>query len=479
MKAKILVLDDDLTYLEGAKTVLRYTGREVDYFSDPAEAIVAVEQNPYLYALAFVDHQYKDKDSGNVERLGVQIAGELKELNPMMTVCIVSGDSSEEALRGWLSPAIDHYRYKNMRRQETLIFAEHHVREYEKNFIPVSEHQVSLRPNAIKRLNPDILGHSPLLVECCEKSIKFAESDLNVLIMGDTGVGKELFAKGIHKKSKRHKHPLYSINCAGNKSEPEVLEVDLFGRKNKAGIFEKADKATLFLDNVQDLTPACQAKLLKILERKKVQRLGSDEKIPVNVRLIAASKNNLAELCQNGLFSVDLYYKLKGLDLEIPPLRERKEDIVPLVFHFLRKSNKNPNLVKRISKKALYYLERYHWPHNAHEIEQVMKQLNVVTDDLIIAPRHLPPKVKSKRELNESSLNILELEREFKEKQKAFILRALEESNHNISNACRRLGFGEKRSTLRSRMKQLKMDTLTACQKKGLLYKFQQMFMEI
>ena len=108
-----------------------------------------------------------------------------------------------------------------------------------------------------------------------------------------------------------------------------------------------------------------------------------------------------------------------------------------------------------------------------------MKQLNVVTDDLIIAPRHLPPKIKNKRELNESSLNMLELEREFKEKQKAFILRALEESNHNISNACRRLGFGEKRSTLRSKMKQLKLDKLTVCQKKGLLYKFQQMFMEV
>ena len=484
MQSKILVIDDDLSYLESAKRVLRYAGREVDYFQNPFDAIAAVEKNPFTYSLALVDHLYEE--DGRIERRGVETAEKLKALNPTMTVCIVSGDSSEEAVKDWLSSSVDYYRYKPIRKVETLAFVEHHINEYERNFAPV-EHQdkPAHQPASIKKLNKNIVGHSSLLEECCAKALKFAKSNLNILLFGETGTGRKFFARGIHQNSQRGKLKFYSVNCESEDSES--LEIKLFGSvedafpgaKDKEGLFEKADGATIFINKIHHLaSSSLQSKLLKVLQENRVRRIGGEEDIPVDFRLITASNPSLPELCKSGQFSSGLFYKLKGLSFTIPPLRERKEDIAPSMSHFLKKYRR-PYLVKSISKRTLEYLKAYNWPGNVGEIEQLVEELNLLTDDEpIITPKHLPSKIRDKGQWKKTSLNILELEKDFQQKQKAYILKALEESNNNLSHATRRLGFGNKRSTLRSRMKQLKMDSLSSYDKKGILYKFRQFFQE-
>ena len=468
-KAKILVVDDELHCLENMQRILRYTKREVEYFQTPEEAIAAVETAPFDYALAFVDHQYKTK-SGEPECRGPEIAEALKALNPMITVCIVSADESDEALQSWLSSSVDHYRYKPTRPRELEAYAEHHVCEYEQSFMPVNEVSAIKQSALALKLNKKLVVQSSLMEDCCAKALKFAKSELNVLLLGEPGTGKELIAEGIHSNSENKGAGIRLANCSSYKDNPGFMEEKLFGHK---GMFKNAEGGTIVLDEVHCLGPEAQERLLVVL--KEQARRFSRER---SFRLIAISGPNLEELCKAGQFSTDLYYMLKGLDLTVPPLRKRGEDVTLLALHFLKKSRHSSSFPKRISKKAMDYLESHNWPGNVRELKQLMEKLSVIVDEAMITPKHLSGVMVKSSVLGHFSLDLAALEEEYKEKQKAFIVKALEESDNNLTIAAKRLGLGNKYSTLRSKIKQLQIKSLNFYQRKGLLTKFQRILQE-
>ncbi|MEZ4743982.1 MAG: sigma-54 dependent transcriptional regulator, partial [Bdellovibrionota bacterium] len=401
MLSKILVIDDDQICLDSYRRILNGLEREVDYFSNAAEAIEAFKIAPFSYSLAFVDYQYRSPMG--IQKIGVDLITQLKDLNPMLTACIVSGDESKESLHSWLESAIDNYIYKPLRKSETMAFAEHHILKYERDFKPVKSYKLNREGlDALEKMA--LVGESESIIECAKTALRFAQSDLNVLLLGETGTGKELFAQGIHNNSANKNLGLYPINCSNYKENSQLLEVELFGSEKgaftgaerKVGIFELARGGTVFLDEIHHLSEAAQSKLLRVLQEKKIRRVGGQQEYSVKFRLIAAGKPELIEQSKEGRFSPDLYFRLKGLDLIIPPLRDRKRDIRSLVTYSLQKIKNRTGQERMISNRAMEYLEKYDWPGNIRELLQVLEKINVMIDDDLITPKHLPEDIRNK-----------------------------------------------------------------------------------
>ena len=356
MKSKILVIDDEQSCIDGYHLIFSSLNREVEYFQSIDEAIGVFSKDPFSYSVAFVDHQYRYDDE--VKKIGVEVIKQLKGLNPALTACIVSGDESPESLQDWLSASVDNYIYKPLKKAEALVFIEHHALHYERDFVPIKTFKMSNKHKEIME-RMGIVGKSTSMIECVQSALRFAESNLNVLLLGETGTGKEIFANGIHKNSPVDHLGIFPINCANYIENSHLLEIELFGSEKgaftgaetKTGIFEAANGGTVFLDEIHLLSMKAQAKLLRVLQEKKIRRIGGKKEYPINFRLITAGKPNLQKLCKKGEFSPDLYYRLKGLDLIIPPLRDRKKDIFPLVNFFLEKNQgKNGQIKANFSK---------------------------------------------------------------------------------------------------------------------------------
>ena len=238
----------------------------------------------------------------------------------------------------------------------------------------------------------EILGESKKITRVKELARIVAKSDSTVLIRGESGTGKELFARSIHMASPRRDKPFVAVNCAA--LPDTLLESELFGyeegaftgakRGGKRGLFQYADKGTLFLDEIGELSPHLQVKLLRVLQENKIRRVGADEEIPVDVRIIAATNKNLEEMMKKGQFRDDLYYRLNIIPLVIPPLRERKEDIPILTRAFIEKlSYKMKKNVSGISDEAMERLMNYDWPGNIRELSNVIERAMNLCDDVI------------------------------------------------------------------------------------------------
>ncbi len=242
-----------------------------------------------------------------------------------------------------------------------------------------------------KKRFKDIIGNSTQISTVIKRAAKYAKADSTVLIYGETGAGKEVFAQSIHNYSKRKNSPFVAVNCA---ALPEnVLESELFGyvkgaftgasAEGKAGIFELAHKGTVFLDEIGEISTAVQAKLLRVLQEKEVSRLGDDKVIPIDVRVLAATNKNLVDEIHRGEFREDLYFRLNVLELIIPPLKERKQDIRALIDYFVKeKTNRNMT----IPEKSIQLFEQYDWPGNVRQLSNVIERLVVLCDDGIITP---------------------------------------------------------------------------------------------
>jgi len=245
-----------------------------------------------------------------------------------------------------------------------------------------------------------IIYKSKKMDEVLKMAIQVAKSDATVLIRGESGVGKELVAEIIHSSSQRKDKPFIKINCA---AIPEnLLESELFGYKkgaftgaiiDKKGKFEEAEGGTIFLDEIGDMPLSLQAKLLRVLQSKEIEPIGGKPK-KVDVRIIAATNKNLEEMVKKGSFREDLFYRLNVVPIVIPPLRERKEDIKPLVEYFLEKFNKKYGKNISISKGAMRMLEIYHWPGNVRELENLIERLVLTSSDLVITPDDIPDHIK-------------------------------------------------------------------------------------
>ncbi|MBP9002972.1 MAG: sigma-54-dependent Fis family transcriptional regulator, partial [Candidatus Hydrogenedentes bacterium] len=282
-----------------------------------------------------------------------------------------------------------------------------------------------------------------------------APTDATVLIRGESGVGKELVAQSIHYNSDRAGKPFIRVNCA---ALPEhIVESELFGHEKGAftgairrreGRFELANRGTIFLDEVGDLSPQVQIRLLRVLQEKEFERVGGTETIRVNVRVIAATNRDLEKLMEEGKFRQDLYYRLNVFPIYVPPLRERKTDILDLANFFVEKySKENNKYVRRISTPAIDMLMSYHWPGNVRELENVIERAVILTDDDVIHGHHLPPTLQTAEASNTVMKGTLTETLERVERE--MIIEALKNNRGNKAKAARQLGISERLMGLR------------------------------
>jgi PAS domain S-box-containing protein len=225
---------------------------------------------------------------------------------------------------------------------------------------------------------------------------KVAAVDSNALLIGESGVGKEVFASFIHKNSMRGNSPFITVSCG---AIPEaILNSDLFGSEDgKLGFFEMANDGTLFFDEIDSLPPAIQVKLIRVIQEKRLTRHFGSEPVPVNVRVIGSTSRNLEELVQSGSFRRELYYLLNVIPIAIPPLRERRDDIIPLVVHFVNQWNRKYAMNKKFSPALLKQLQEYEWPGNVRELQNIVERLLVTNEEKLVGPEHLPEYIKSGR----------------------------------------------------------------------------------
>ncbi len=293
----------------------------------------------------------------------------------------------------------------------------------------------------------DIISKSDTLQKIFDNLPDIAQSDSAVLIQGPSGSGKELLAKAIHHLSPRKEKPFVAINCS---ALPEtLLESELYGyvrgaftdaKKDKPGKFAQADSGTLFLDEIGDLPLIVQAKLLRVLQEKTYEPLGSNVSRPVKARLISATNKNLKGLIKDGSFRDDLYYRLKVVQIDLPPLKERREDIPLLIEHFLNKFNlRTGKKISQISPKVLQVLMHYEYPGNIRELENIIEHAFVLCHRSTIQLSHLPPEYQ--RGTQESGNPHLSFEKKLKDQEQELIQKALEKYQGNRTLAAKELGL--------------------------------------
>ncbi|RXJ68516.1 nif-specific transcriptional activator NifA [Halarcobacter ebronensis] len=296
----------------------------------------------------------------------------------------------------------------------------------------------------------DIIGDSPKMQQVFQVIQRIAQSDVTVLVRGETGTGKELVAAAIHKRSKRKDEPFIKLNCAA--ITDTLLESELFGhekgaftdaRETRKGRFELADGGTLFLDEIGDISASAQVKLLRVLQEREFERVGGSKTIKVNVRLVAATNRNLEQMVKDGKFREDLYYRLNVIPIDLPPLRQRGDDIKQLVNFFLERSMKNHKKVVKITDEAMDILAHYPWPGNVRELENTIERIVLMGNEeginkfdmLLLLPALNDDNLKKEyKTIPMENKSLDEIEKEA-------IETALENNNFNQSHAAKELGI--------------------------------------
>lgn len=317
----------------------------------------------------------------------------------------------------------------------------------------------------------DIIGESEELMEAIRIGTRAAVSDSNVLLQGDSGTGKEIFAQAIHNRSSRANHPFVAINCGA--IPRELLDSELFGyvegaftgakKGGRPGKFEMASGGTLFLDEIADLPLVKQVALLRVLQERKIMRVGGNRVIPVDVRIICATNKNLLELVKKGHFRHDLYYRLNVISITLPPLKNRKEDILLLLNHFLESYSKRMSIsTPVVEPQVLHYLQNYSWPGNVRELQNVVERMLNISAGNKLTMDHLPPELMPQpayTEPEEQSIEVPTLEEERKrlkemqaQQETEEIIALLTACGGNVSEVARRMGIS--RNTLYRKMRQ-------------------------
>jgi DNA-binding NtrC family response regulator len=425
---RILIVDDEAIVRESLGNWLREEGYVVDVAGSGKETLQKLAESSYDIFL--IDIKMPGMD-------GLQLQRRIREIAPEASIIIMTAYASvETAVEAMKQGAYD-YIVKPFDPDQL----EHILRNAVERKRLVAEN-VRLRERIQEMaLFHEIVGQSAAIQRVLEQIRLVAMSDTTVLIRGESGTGKELVARAIHANSPRRYMPIVIVNC-GALAEG-VIESELFGHEKGAftgahyrrkGKFELADGGTLFLDEIGDISPKTQVDLLRVLEEKKIFRVGGNTPIPVDFRLIAATNKDLEALVAEGRFREDLYYRINVFSITIPPLRERREDIPLLAEHFLKKFAQSMNKpILGISPEALALLEHYDWPGNVRELQNAIERAVLVCRGREIRPEDLPLQVNEARGQTMGK-TLAEVERQH-------IQRILQETRWNISQAARLLGI--------------------------------------
>lgn len=424
---RILIVDDETIVRESLGSWFREEGYPVDVAGSAREALEKLTANNWDIFL--LDIRMPGMD-------GLELQRKIKESHPDSTIIIMTAYASvETAVEAMKQGAYD-YIVKPFDPDDL----EHLVRNAVERKHLVSEN-IQLRSN-IDEMNlfHEVVGKSSAMRRVLEQVAMVSGSDTTALIRGESGTGKELIARAIHANSTRRYMPIVVVNC-GALSEG-VLESELFGHEKGAftgahyrrkGKFEMADGGTLFLDEIGDINLKTQVDLLRVLEEKKISRVGGNAEIPVDFRLIAATNKNLEAMAAEGKFREDLYYRVNVFSIAIPPLRERRDDIEPLVEHFLTRFGRSMNKgVTRIAPETMELLREFNWPGNVRELQNALERAVLVCKTNEIEPGDLPLQV------SDGGLNV-HAGKSLSDVERQHVKQVLEETGWNVYRAARLL----------------------------------------
>jgi two-component system, NtrC family, nitrogen regulation response regulator NtrX len=445
IKSGVMIVDDEEGIRESLSGIFEDEGYEVLTAGSGEEALRALkEQTPDVILL--------DVWLPGID--GLETLKEIKDVKPNLPVIMISGHGNIElALKATKAGAYD-FLEKPLSLERVLLVVQ---RALEKKMLEMENK--TLKQDRIKKWR--LVGNSPKMVQLREQIEMAAKSNGRVLILGESGSGKELIAHLLHEHSSRVEKPFVEMNCAA--IPQELIESELFGHEKgsftgaferKKGKFELADEGTLFLDEVGDMSLTTQSKVLRVIETQEFQRVGGNKNIKVDVRIIAATNKDLIEEAKKGNFREDLLYRLNVIPISAPPLRERKEDIPAIVEHFLSyfavECGQKP---KTITEDGLKALEAYEWPGNIRELRNMIERLVIMTPSSTITAKDIM--VVSASRSDYFVFNTLKEARDSFEKD--FIIKKLEENNWNISKTAELLDI--ERSNLHRKIKSYDIKT--------------------
>lgn len=443
MPTAVLVVDDDPLVNDFLATTLTESNLDVERAYSGEEALDFINEREFDLIISDVRMEGMD---------GLELLDRVRRLAPDTVVIIMTAFGGiSDAVRAMKAGAFE-YLVKPVGAEATEAVV---MRALEYRRLKVENRM--LREAVNRRFSADqLIGQSAPMQRVFDMIDAVAKSRATVLVTGESGTGKELVARAIHYRGPRREGPFEAINCA---ALPESLfESELFGHEKGAftnairqrrGLFEAADGGTLLLDEISEIPPTLQAKLLRVLQEREVQRLGSDKKIPIDVRVIATTNRHLPTEIENGNFREDLFYRINVVTIDLPPLRERTEDIPSLVEHFIRRYNlENARSVKRASDAVLRLFEQYRWPGNIRELENFIERAIVTAADDVLTPDDFPRELvtggpRKQAAAIEPGLSIHEME-------KQLILTTLDAEGGNQTKAADRLGISSR--TLRNKL---------------------------
>lgn len=451
MGLNILVVDDDDVTRKLLKEVLDREGYSVSLASNGEEAVSALEKRVFPIVLS---------DIRMLEMDGMAVLGAVKKSEPDTVVILMTGFGSMEGAVEAIQEGAFDYVSKPFKMDDLKILTARAAKHWESlrsasKFVSSGQRSEGKRAAGGKMEvgARGIIGKSPKIVEVYKTLARAAMSMSTVLVTGESGTGKELIARAIHNNSARRSRRFIAVNCGA--IAENLLESELFGHLkgsftgafgDKRGLFEEADGGTLFLDEIGDVTTALQIKLLRVLQENEVKPVGSSETRKVDVRVIAATHHDLEALVRQGRFREDLFYRLKVISIELPPLRERMEDLPDLVEHFLAKyAQKNRKAVSHVSDEGMKLLGAYSWPGNIRELEHAIERAVAMTNTSVLYPEDFPAELLRRGAGAEASAPTSESggspKSSLEDLEKAHIVRVLNEVGYNKSKASEILGI--------------------------------------
>ena len=451
-KAKILIAEDEEAQRSLLEGFLRKEGFEVEAVASGREALQRLERD--LFDIALVDYKMPDLD-------GLQTLREVRRLYPDVSVVMMTAYGTVETAVASIKEGALDYLSKPIDLEELLLVLQKVV---ERSHLILENR--ALRSQLQERYAFDqVVCGSPKMEEVLGLVARVAPSQATILIRGESGTGKELIANAIHYASPRAEKAFVKVSCS---ALPEtLLESELFGHEKGAftgatqrrvGRFEEASGGTIFLDEIGDLSPAMQVKLLRILQNKEFERLGSNLPLKTDVRVIAATHRDLEEAMKRGDFREDLYYRLNVISIHLPPLRERREDIPLLIDYFLKKySAENRKPISDVSKEARAILLRYPFPGNVRELENIIERAVVLSRNEMVTTSDLPFHLREERSERERKFpeKGTSLPESLEEIERDLIVKALRQHRGVQTKAAESLGISER--VLRYKMKKYRI----------------------
>ncbi len=392
-RLSILVVDDQESTRRSLSTFLRLHQFPVSSAESGKRALEKLREGDYQVVLT--DYRMAEMD-------GIELTKRIKESYPQIAILIMTAYGTiKNAVEAMKAGAYD-YLTKPLNQDELLLSLERIGQQLE-----LVDELSSLREKLKERYRfKNIIGNSEPMQKVYKLIEQSSRNDATVLVTGETGTGKELVARAIHYNSRRRDKPLVEVNCA---TLPEnLVESELFGHlkgaftgadRDRRGKFELADKGTIMLDEISNMSFGTQAKLLRVLQEKRFEPVGGTTSSSVDIRIIALTNENLEEAIQKGRFREDLYYRLNVINIDLPPLRSRREDIPLLVVHFAEKfSEKKGGEKPKVSPEVMDILIRHAWPGNVRELENVVERMLTLSEGELLLPQHLPPNLKGLEE---------------------------------------------------------------------------------